>query len=382
MSVRFLPLLWAGLWRKPTRSIYTLISITVAFLLVGIMTGVGASVAQMIANAEADMIMVSSRFGASMPIAYADQIAQLDGVSKIAIGAGIGGTYQTPDKRVGINMTDARIVAVEPAFGISPELFAKLESVRNGVIINQNTADRLGWKEGETYPVETNRQNIEGNRVWTFKVVAILPEDEDRPGGGLAVGNYNYLNEGRADEKNEINGISLRVDDSEQAPTTSAAIERLFANSPTPVSATPLRTLIEQSIRGVLDLQFVIYSVSAAALFMILFLTGNVLAQSVRERIPEFAVMKTIGFSDRAVLSLVLAEAAALCLVGAILGLVAAKIIPALLQTVLPGGPRPVINLGVVVFSLAAAVVVAAISGLPAAWRVRRISIADALGGR
>src|SRR5688572_16708044 len=277
--MKWLPLLWAALWRKPTRSIYTLVSITVAFLLVGIMTGVGASVTKIIADAQANMIMVTPRFGAWMPIAYTDQIARLDGVSKISIGAMIGGTYQTPDKGVGIIMTDARVVAVEPAFGLTPELFARVETVRNGVIINQPLADRLGWKEGETYPVETDRQNKEGNRLWTFQVVAVVPENEDRPGGGIAVGNYNYLNEFRADRPNEIHQISLLVDDAEQAPTISNAIERLFANSPTPVSATPLRTLIEQSIRGTLDLQFVIYSVSAAALFMILFLTGNVLAQ-------------------------------------------------------------------------------------------------------
>jgi putative ABC transport system permease protein len=377
--MKWLPLLWAALWRKPTRSIYTLISITVAFLLVGIMTGVGASVAQMIANAGPDRVFVNPRFGAWMPLAYANQIERVEGVKQLAYGASIAGSYQTPENGIGIFMTERRIVAVEPDFAVPPEVFAQLEATRNGVILTQGVADRLGWKVGETYPLVTDRITHDGTRNWTFKVVAILPTVEMR---NFALGNYDYLNEGRADRMDEVHQISLLVNDPAQANAVSTSIERLFANSGTPVSATPLRTLIEQSIRGVIDLQFVVYSVSAAALFMILFLAGNVLAQSVRERIPEFAVMKTVGFTDRVVLSLVLAEAATLCLVGAALGLAAASTLPSALRGVLPGGPVPVINLEVIMFSLAAAVVVAAISGLPAAWRVRNISIADALGGR
>jgi putative ABC transport system permease protein len=379
--MKWLPLLWAALWRKPTRSIYTLVSITVAFLLVGIMTGVGARVAQIIDNARPDRVDVTARFGVWLPLAYAEQVARLDGVTNIAYSVGMGGSYQTPDMGLGIMMTDARILAIQPNWNIPPELFARLESVRNGIIIGPATAERMGWKEGETYPLQTDRITHDGTRNWTFQVVAILPVTEDGP-EEFAVGNYTYLNEGRADRMNEVHQISLLVEDPNQATVISNTIERLFANSTAPVNATPLRTLIEQNIRGVLDLQFVIYSVSAAALFMILFLTGNVLAQSVRERIPEFAVMKTIGFTDRAVLGLVLAEAAVLCLVGAGLGLIAAWTLPALLEDVLPGGPTPVITFGVIAFAIASAVVVAAISGLPAAWRVRRISIADALGGR
>jgi putative ABC transport system permease protein len=130
------------------------------------------------------LIFVNARFGGGMPLAYTEQIARREGVSKIAFGAGIGGSYQTPEKRIGINMTDARILEGEPRIDVPPEIFAKLESVRNGVIINQTTADRVGWKEGGTYPLETGRQNKEGNRVWTFQVVAVVPDSPDRPGGG------------------------------------------------------------------------------------------------------------------------------------------------------------------------------------------------------
>jgi putative ABC transport system permease protein len=379
--MKWLPLLWTALWRKPARSIFTLLSLVVAFLIIGIMTGVGASVAQMLDRARMDRIVVTARFGAWEPVAYADQIERLGGVKNIAISAGIAGTYQTPENAIFIQMTDARVLAVDPESEIPPELFAKLESVRNGVIITQATADRLGWKEGQTYPLETDRITHDRTRTWTFQVVGIRPPHEIR-NDGLSLGNFTYLNEGRADRMNEVNAIILLVDDAERAGEVSTAIEAMFANSSTPVSAMPERTLIENAIQATLDLEYVIYTVSGAALFMILFLTGTVLGQSVDERIPEFAVMKAVGFSDRAVLALVLVEASVLSVVGACLGLLAAKALPLLPQALVPGGPAPVISVGVIGFALALAIAVAIVGALPAAWRVRQLEIAEALGGR
>jgi putative ABC transport system permease protein len=145
----------------------------------------------------------------------------------------------------------------------------------------------------------------------------------------------------------------------------------------------PERVAFEQGLQGIFDMEFFTRAVSAAALFMIVFLTGNVMAQSVRERVPEFAVMKTIGFSDRGIFVLVLAEAAIPCLIGACLGLMLAQATPALTRLVLQDNALvPTITPGVIASALAAAILVAAVSGLPAALRVRRLSVVDALAGR
>jgi putative ABC transport system permease protein len=381
--MRWLPLLWAALRGKSARSLYTLASIIVAFLLVGIMTGLSASFAQMIDKARMDRIVVTPRFGAWMPIAAMEQIARLDGVKQVVPSAFIGGTYRDPEHGIGIMMTDERYLAVHPETKVTPAAFAKLKQVQNGVIVNRANAERMGWSDGGSYPLETDRVNRDGTRVWTFQVVAIVPNDDENPTAGMAMGNYVYFNEARNDgRKNDIHAIDLTIADPERANPTSTAVERLFANSSTPLSATPERTLLENNIRGVLDMQFLTYAICSAALFMILFLTGNVMAQSVRERVPEFAVMKAVGFSDRGIFALVIAEAAVLCLVGAGLGLLAAKASPMLAKMVAPGAPVPLLTPLVIAIALAAALFVAAATGLPVAWRVRRVSIADALGGR
>jgi putative ABC transport system permease protein len=115
---------------------------------------------------------------------------------------------------------------------------------------------------------------------------------------------------------------------------------------------------------------------------MILFLTGNVMAQSVRERIPEFATMKALGFTDSGILTLVIVEAGTLCVAGAALGLALASLVPMGVRALLPNVPVPVITSGVVAIALGSAVLVAAASALPASLRARRLSIAEALGGR
>ena len=381
--MKWLPLLWTALRRKPARTVYTLLSIVIAFLLVGIMSGLNAAFAERIENARIDRIVVTARYGAWFPIAYLDQIARMGGVTDIVPSAYIEATYQEPTNRLFIEMTDKRLLAVQPEMTLTPENLAELERVQDGIILSRGLADRLRVSVGDRIPLETDRVYQDGTRTWGFNVLAIVPDDVRSP-AGFSVGNYRYLSEGRADtnRKNDIHEINLLIDNAERAGTTASAIEALFANSGTPVIATPERTVIENNLRGVIDMQFFTYAFSAASLFMILFLTANVMAQSVRERVPEFAVMKAVGFSDGAVSALVLLETIVICLLGAGLGLLLANAVPTLVSAILPNAPVPVITPRVIGFTVASAVLVAILSATPAVWRVKRLTIADALAGR
>lgn len=381
--MKWLPLLWTALRRKPARTVFTLLSIVVAFLLVGIMSGLNAAFAERIENARIDRIVVTARYGAWFPIAYLDQIARMEGVTHIVPSAYIEASYQEPTNRLFIEMTDSRFLAVQPEMNLTPDLLDQLERVQDGIILSQGLADRLRVSVGDRVPFETDRVYQDGSRTWTFNVLATVPDDSRSP-GGFSIGNYRYLSEGRADKNRQydIHEIALLIDDPERAGATAGAIEALFANSGTPVIATPERTRIENSLRGVIDMQFFTYAFSAASLFMILFLAGNVMAQSVRERIPEFGVMKAVGFSDAAVSALIVLEIVVLCLVGAGLGLALANAVPTLASAILPNAPVPVITPRVIGFTVASALSVAILSATPTVWRLKRVAIADALAAR
>jgi putative ABC transport system permease protein len=114
-------------------------------------------------------------------------------------------------------------------------------------------------------------------------------------------------------------------------------------------------------------------------MFTLLFLTANTMMQSVRERIPELAVLKTLGFTGGTVSTLVLAESLMLCLFAAAVGLAlsagAIRIVGAVL------GPATLVPI-VVISGFAIAIALAVISGLPPAFRAQRLNIVDALAGR
>lgn len=380
--MKWLPLLWAALRRKPGRSIFTLLSIMIAFVLVGSMTGLNATFDQFLEDARADRIIVNARFGVWYPRSHLDQIKQIETVTDTSFNARLEAHYQMPENFLLVFMTTPDAAAVQPEWGITAEDFAKLTPVRDGFLATDVAAEKYGWKVGDLIPFDTDRAYQDGTRTWTLRLVGTVPASERFPETS-AIGNYVFFDEARADgRRDDIHQIYVVVDDPDHAVETANRIEALFANSVNPVFAQPERTLIENNIQGTVDVRFFTFAVSTAALFMLLFLTGNVMAQSVRERVPEFAVMKTIGFTDTGVFTLVIVESAFLCLLGAALGLVVAYFIPGAVDLVLPNVPTPIITAGVISISFISAIIVAAISGLPAAWRVKQLSIAEALGGR
>jgi putative ABC transport system permease protein len=382
--MKFLPLVWAALRRKTARSIFTVLSITVAFLVFGMMSGINASFAKFLDNIPANRIIVTPRFGGRLPLAYVDQIARLQGVTHIAHTTPIFGYYQDEKNRINVLMTDERLVNVFSEMNITAEQFASLQRVQTGAIVSRAVARRFGLKGGDNFPIASDIPKVDRTKTWTFTVLSIVPDVEASP-DGFIFGNYAYLDEARADANNKGTAFDfhLLIEDPARVAEVSNAIETMFANSAVAVTALPERTAFENGLQGVFDLKFFTHAVSAAALFMIVFLTGNVMAQSVRERIPEFAVMKTIGFTDRAIFILVLAEAAIPCVIGACLGLALSEGTPKLASLLLPGsGLLPVITPAVIASALAVAVLVAVVSGLPAAWRVRQLSIVDALAER
>lgn len=384
--MKWLPLLWAALRRKPGRSMLTLLSIVVAFLLVGTATGLNASFARLVSEARADRIVVTARFGAWIPNSYVNQIGQFDGVNAISTSAYLEGSYQDQRNSLLIMMTDPPMTEVAQEYNITPEIFAEVERVRDGLIISSSVAERFSWSVGDRIPLLIDQENKDGTLFWNFQIVSIIPDIALVP-EGFAIGNFAYFNEERGRRFNDVHQISFLIDDAEQAGEMANVVENYFANSQTPVTVMPDRTRTETQLQAVFDIQFFTIAITAAALFMLGFLTCNVMAQAVRERIPEFAVMKTIGFSDWSIFGLIIAEASILCLAGAGFGLLLAGALPSfsslgLVNAVMPGVPPPIITPIVAGLAFGAAVSIAIVSGLPSAWRIKRMSIAAALGGK
>ena len=381
--MKYLPLILAGLWRKPTRTIFTFLSIVVAFVLFGILSAIDGGLAHQLEVARLDRLLVDTKFGAQLPLAYLDRIAQIPGVTVVAPRQILVGYYQDPKTPFGIIMTDRRFWSVRPELNATPEQIDRLLKTRTGALITVFSAKRFGWKVGQRVPVISNTVNKAGNHTWTFDIVGII-DDVDRPGKArYFIGNYEFMDQERVTQKGTVDRILVRIKDPNRATQIGRAIDRLFANSTAPTRTVSEKSDRQTGSRALGDIGFFTRAVITAVLFMLLFLTGNTMMQSVRERVPEFGVLKTLGYSDRGVLALVLAEAVILCLLAAATGMAFAKLgIPRIGDISPDMGQLLLMPWSALLTGLGFAMAVAIVSALIPALRAKRLNIVDSLAGR
>ena len=381
--MKYLPLILAGLWRKPTRTIFTFLSIVVAFVLFGILSAIDGGLAHQLEVARLDRLLVDTKFGAQLPLAYLDRIAQIPGVTVVAPRQILVGYYQDPKTPFGIIMTDRRFWSVRPELNATKEQIDALLKTRTGALITVFSAKRFGWKVGDRVPIISNTINKSGSHTWTFDIVGII-DDTDRPGKArYFIGNYDFMDKDRVTQQGTVDRILVRIKDPSRATQTSRAIDRLFANSAAPTRTSSEKSERQSGVRAIGDIGFFTRAVVAAVLFMLLFLTGNTMMQSVRERVPEFGVLKTLGYSDTGVLALVLAEAVILCLLAAMAGLALAKLgIPRIGDIAPDTGQLLLMPWSALLTGLAFALAVAIVSALIPGLRAKRLSIIDSLAGR
>jgi putative ABC transport system permease protein len=191
--------------------------------------------------------------------------------------------------------------------------------------------------------------------------------------------NYDYADQSRATGTGTVNVFDVRIADPHDSPRIAAAIDKLFANSPHATRTLSQRQLAQASVDQLGQVGLAVEMISGAVFFALLFSVGAVMIQSGRERTGELAVLKTLGFTDRAVLALVMTETLAFCLFAAAVGLgVSTLLYPVVIKAIrfnLSAGPTLVWGLGV-------AMLLALAAGALPAWRASRLSIVDALAGR
>lgn len=383
--MRYLPLVWAAVMRKPTRAILTLLSVMLAFTLFGLTIGMNATFDKLKEEARDDRIFVFARFGGLVPIAMARQIESVPGVKLVAASSGIGGYIQDPKNRVFVQMMDEKVAKVNPEYPITPAQWQMIRDNRRGMLVSRMQADRWHLKAGDTFVIASPMvKKIDGTASWTFQVAAVTP-DISYMSQGYMFGNFDYMDKSRTlSDQSKTGQFRVLVSDGSKTAEIAQQIESKFANSPTPLQSLTEKVAFDVSNTG-MDIAAVDRDIALAGMFMVLFLTANGIAQAVRERIAEFATLKTIGFSDNGVIALVFAEAAVPCLLGAGLGVGLSVILSNAIPRFLPPGqglPIPTMTVMVLVWAVIAAALIAFASAALPALRLKRMDIATALSGR
>lgn len=386
--MKYLPLLWAGLWRKPIRTVLTILSITVAFMLFGVLNGV-VSGFDYAASKMSDMrLRVTNRANIleAMPISYEARIARIPGVRMVSHLSVLVGYYQEPRNNVSaVGLMLGPFAQMFTEMRVPAEQIEALHNTRDGAVVGGELAKRFNWKVGDRVTLHSlNQVKADGSSEWTFQIVGLVNagEHDEKVFANELYFNYEYLDEARAMGKGTVHQYALTIDDASHASEISQAIDREFANSSAETSTMNEREYLVAQLRQVGNVRLFVYYIIGAVLFTLLFLAGNTMAQSVRDRVPELGVLKTLGFSDTTVWMLVVVEASVLCLIAAALGLtIAAVSFPIIFGALQIVGPIPLPGV-VWIAGFVIAVALAALSALFPALRARRLTIVEALAGR
>jgi putative ABC transport system permease protein len=381
-AMKFLPLIWSGIWRKPGRTILIFLQVGVAFALFGVLQGMKTGVEHVVGQTRADLLLVHGNLSIvdPLPVGLLTQMQSLPGV-KVVIPVEIFlGTYQKPSQKVGI-------VAVRPdadwlsafTFTTSPQAAAALKARRTGALVRKELAARYGWKIGDHIPFQTAAAQTNGSTVWTFDVVGMYGDDDLGGGKDTILINYDYFDEGRLVGKGTVSHFNVAVNDPRQAVAVADSIDRRFANSSNETRTESLRELAQAQMQSIGDLNFLIRAIVSAVLVALLFAVATMMMQSIRERTSELAVLKTLGFTDRAVFIFILAEATVIFVSAAVFGLLLAWIAFPLAARFVPGLSMP---WEVVALGLGLAAVVAVISASLPAVQAARLNIVNALASR
>jgi putative ABC transport system permease protein len=264
---------------------------------------------------------------------------------------------------------------------VDPKQREAFKNTRTGALVGKGLADRFGWKVGDKIPLQaTIWPKRDGTNSWEFDLVGLIDgKDEDaRQQTQILIFHYDYFNEARQFGRDLVGWYVVSVKDPAKSAQVGQIIDKEFTNSAAETRTDSEKAFNKAFLKQMGDIQLIITSILGAVFFTLLFLTGNTMMQSVRDRVPELAVLKTIGFSDTSVLALVLAESLALCVLAAGIGLALANLFMPGLAAKMPGlSMRP----EVWIYGFGIAVLLAALVGILPALRAMRLDIVNALAG-
>jgi putative ABC transport system permease protein len=377
----------ANLFRKRTRTLLTLLSVIMAFLLFGLLQSINSMF-----NAGADFVgatrlITQARvsFTSALPISMVPKLEAVPGVARVQWWQWFGGVWQENTPLIVMAVDPQRQRDVYPEYVMPEEQWQAFAKVRTSMIAGKQLADQYGWKVGQKLPISSNiYPQKNGSKSWTFDLVGIFDgKDEDsKKRTGQAFINYDYFDEANQFGRGRTNFFILKLTDGDQAKAVSKTVDAMFENSPDETKTQTEKDFNVSFVKQIGDIGLIVRWILFAVFFTLLLVVGNTMAQSVRERVPELAVLKTLGFSDATVLGFVIAEAFVLCLVGGLVGLVLATLAGAAVSKG-TGNQFPVnVDVKVWLIGVAAIIVMSLAVGLLPGLRAQRLKIVDALAGR
>jgi len=376
--MKYLPFIFRNLFRRKTRTILTIGSIAVALFLFGLLVTIETALNAGVDVAGVDRLIVRNKTSLIMPLplSYQERLRQIDNVTEATFATWFGAIYQDPKNffpQFAIDTGTYRTLF--PEFQISDDQWQAFLADREGAVVGKVTAERFGWKVGDRIPLQGTIWT--GN--WEFNIRAIYEGSRAGDDESQFWFHWKFLEESRPCGKGTFGWYTVKVSDPDNSVAVSQAIDREFSNSAYETSTETEQAFAAGFAKQIGNIRMLIMSIGAVVLFTLLLVTGNTMAMAVRERVPEIGVLKTLGFGDKTVLFLVLAESLLIAAVGGLLGIGMAKLFT--MGGDPTGGMLPVFYLstGEMLFGIGIALLVGLAAGSIPALTAMNLRIVDAL---
>lgn len=341
----YVQFLLSNLGRKKARTILTLLSIMIAFLLFGLLRSLAAAFDQGAEIAGEDRLISINKISLIQPLpeAYLGKVQGIEGVDKATSASWFGGYYQDaknqfPQFPV---IADEYFEIYKDMISLPEEQMQAWKKNRIGVVVGKGLIDRFKWKIGDRIPLIGLFPQQNGSTTWEFVIEGVYETKSKSADVNTMLIHYDYFDEARQYVKGTLGWLIIRVKDPKQAAQVAAAVDAMFANSPAETKTSSEKEFAKSFAKQFGDIGLITTLILGAVFFTMLLVAGNTMAQSFRERIPELAILKTLGFSDVAVMLLVLVESIVISLIGGLAGLFLAKFIlggaAASMASTLPG---------------------------------------------
>ena len=325
--MKYLSLVWKNLWRRKIRTTFTLLSIFIAFLLFGLLMTIRMAFTFGVEVAGADRLVLIHKVSLIMPlpIAYQPRLQAVQGVELATHASWMGAYFQDPSNFFANMAVDPDpFMKIYKEYVLPPDQMKAWLDDRQGAIVGKDLAERFGWTVGSRVPLTaTIFQPKTGGQTWEFNIRGIYD-------GGPGVDrtqfffHYAYLDENRRFGEGSVGWYIVKIADPDQAVALSRTFDEMFANSSAETKTTTEKGFVEGFAKQMGDIGAIMIAILSAVLFTMLLIAASTMAQSVRERTSELAVLKTLGFSGGLIMVLVLAESLFIAIAGGGLGLLLA----------------------------------------------------------
>ncbi len=374
-------LIWRNLWRKPIRTVFTMLAVLVVFFLFTLLEGLRIAFSLSdVGPAAQERLLTSHKVSLIMmlPIAYESRIARLSGIEAVSHGTWFGARYQDNPEFAQYPVEAEQYLALNPEIKLAEAQKQAWLGNRMGAIVGRPVANQYGWQLGDRVPLRSSiwtRNN--GSNVWEFDIEGIFDDTDAGMNAGVVLFHYDYFDEARAFGKGTIGWYVTKGDGSMPIEDVMAAIDAEFENSPAETKTKTEAAFAQEYAKQFGNVGLIVTLILSAVVFMILLVTGHTMAQSVRERIHEMGVLKTLGFTSGSIFRLTVLEGLLLVLpvgiLAMLLGWSALTVVAGTMGAMFPAG----LQIGAFSITLGLALMLAISLGavLPPVIRALRLDI-------